>query len=209
MPCVTYAIPCGVRHVSCVPCNSCVRAVRIFTSRLSASHTCAIILTLIPLIYCRLFRHNSWLTQRTRPGCPQQRKVERTAGPLIAGEPDVPTVCFDNRLCNEQTKANSRILTAGSIAHTVETLKDVVEVLRTDTNTLIGHTDQVIVVLLFQFDRHLPPEGREPHGIIQYIADYLANTRLIRHNFAILHLDIKVNRMLLRAYLGQPHTLCQ
>src|SRR5258708_34853063 len=97
-------------------------------------------------------------------------------------------------------------MTTGSIAYTIETLEDVIEVLGAYTNPLVNNTHKVIAFPLFQPYCHLPTLWRVLHRIIQDISNDLTDTYFVSHNFRVMHLDIQKDCMLFRARLCGAHT---
>ncbi len=116
---------------------------------------------------------------------------------------------FYNGFGDKQTHADARILAAGGIAHAVKPLEDVIEKVWTDANAPVADTHQVLVALFFQRHRYLFALWRKLDGVIQNIANHLADTQLIRDEFAILRLDIEKDGMLFRADLRQTHAFGQ
>src|SRR5579875_412178 len=147
--------------------------------------------------------------QRSAHRLEGQREVESGSYRTIIKDADSASVRVNDGFRDIQSQTNTGILAARCITHTVETLKDVVKLLRRDANTFIFYRDPVAFFSALQAHYDLPTVRRILDGIVQHIADDLGNAFPIRDNRALRRLNIEQDGMLLGTRLGGMHTICQ
>ena len=117
-------------------------------------------------------------------------EVEGRTHQFIVGNANCAAMTVDDGFGDVETQANTRIVAAGCVAYTVETLEDVVDLFRTDTNALIFNRYQVAIFALLQRYYDLTTMRRIFDCIIQDIANNLADTLSICYNAALLNTNV-------------------